>query len=141
MVNFSGSVLRPPQLKPGANPFLKVSENVETASNKEKEKDPETSAERLKENSEEPEAPKFIPLRSTLTPRPSNPVVAPVDTAASSSSGFVFGQNLSERVVINENLNNGESSSVDHSATNGASELLFTSAAASVKESTSEKVL
>lgn len=119
-------------------------DNLETIpdKDKEKEKDSEAASEdRLKENKEEPEAPKFIPLRSSVVPRPSNPVVAPVESAASSSSGFVFGQNLSERVVINENLNNGESSSVDHSSSNGASELLFTSAAASVKESTSEKVM
>ncbi|XP_063839416.1 ran-binding protein 3 isoform X1 [Ostrinia nubilalis] len=138
-----GSVLRPPQLKPTSNPFLKVTENFEAAEkDKEKEKDKDsegTSEDRLKDTKEETEAPKFIPLGSAnVTPRTSNPVVAPAQATAS-SAGFVFGQNLSERVVINENLNNGEASSVDHSTTNGASELLFTSAAASVKENNQDE--
>ncbi|KAI5638651.1 ran-binding protein 3 [Phthorimaea operculella] len=66
-----------------------------------------------------------------------NPVPAPAQPAASSSSGFVFGQNLSERVVI-ENMNNGEVGAVDHSSANGTTDLLFTSAAASVKENQDE---
>ncbi|KAL0840580.1 hypothetical protein ABMA28_015789 [Loxostege sticticalis] len=137
-----GSVLRPPQLKPTSNPFLKVTENFEAVTDKEKEKEKGSEAtpdDRLKETKEEPEAPKFIPLGSSnVTPRTSNPVVAPTQPT-SSSSGFVFGQNLSERVVINENLNNGEAPALDHSATNGASELLFTSAAASVKDNNQEE--
>lgn len=67
--------------------------------------------------------------------RTTNPVPPPPQpTTSSSSEGFVFGQNLSERVVIQENVNNGEALAVDHSSSNGTSELLFTSAAASVKE-------
>ncbi|CAG9785223.1 unnamed protein product [Diatraea saccharalis] len=136
-----GSVLRPPQLKATTNPFLKVTENLESDSEKDKNKekteseiDEKHNEDRLKENKDEPEAPKFIPLGSAnVTPRTNNPVAAPVQPA-SGSSGFVFGQNLSERVVLNENLNNGEASAVDHSSTNGATELLFTSAVASVKE-------
>ena len=128
----TGSVLRPPQLKPGNNPFLKVSEADDAKL--EKDKDTEGVEDRLKESKEQ-EAPKFVPLGSgSAAPRSNTSVPAPVQPATSaSSSGFVFGQNLSERVVIKENVNNGEAT-VDHSSSNGASELLFTSAAASVKE-------
>ncbi|KOB65085.1 Ran-binding protein 3, partial [Operophtera brumata] len=68
----------------------------------------------------------------------SNPVTQPQGaTTTSNASGFVFGQNLSERVMMQENINNGEASS-DHSSTNGTTELLFTNAAASVKENNQE---
>ncbi|CAH0727907.1 unnamed protein product, partial [Brenthis ino] len=131
-----GSVLRPPQLKPGNNPFLKISDADEAKA--EKEKGTEGVDNRLKET-KEPEPPKFVPLgSSSVAPRTNTTVPAPVQPATTtSSSGFVFGQNLSERVVIKENVNNGEAS-VDHSSSNGASELLFTSAAASVKENSSQ---
>ncbi|XP_053602492.1 ran-binding protein 3 isoform X2 [Plodia interpunctella] len=125
-----GSVLRPPQLKPGNNPFLKATEPSEDSEPK---TEPENSTKETKED-----IPKFVPLGSSnVTPRTANPVPAPAQPASSSSS-FVFGQNLSERVVINENLNNGEASSSEHSSTNGTSELLFTSAAASVKDNVQE---
>lgn len=92
----------------------------------------DTAEDRLKE---EPEAPKFMPLGvSNVTSRNSNPVPSPAQPAATSSASFVFGQNLSERVVIKENVNNGDTDSSDHSASNGTSELLFTSAAATVKD-------
>lgn len=128
----SGSILRPSQLKPGNNPFLKAADATETSdATKEKEETP--SEDRLKENKQEADVPKFVPLGSAnVTPRTTNPV--PTTQPAPSSSGFVFGQNLSERVVIQESVNNGEASSAEHSSANGTSELLFTSAAASVKD-------
>ncbi|XP_050342384.1 ran-binding protein 3 [Nymphalis io] len=129
-----GSVLRPPQLKPGNNPFLKVSEPE--GGNAEKKNETVTSVDtRLNETKDE-EAPKFVPLgSSSVAPRTTTSVPTPAQpTTSTSSSGFVFGQNLSERVVIKENVNNGEAS-IDHSSSNGSSELLFTSAVASaVKE-------
>ncbi|CAH2992022.1 unnamed protein product [Chilo suppressalis] len=142
-----GSVLRPPQLKATTNPFLKVTETFEAESEKEKSKEKsdgeteEKTEDRLKDNKDkdESEAPKFIPLGSAnVTPRTNNPVTAPAQPA-SSSAGFVFGQNLSERVVLNENVNNGEASAVDHSSTNGATELLFTTAVASAKENNQQQ--
>ncbi|XP_060801186.1 ran-binding protein 3 [Amyelois transitella] len=130
-----GSVLRPPQLKPGTNPFLKVNEPSEDP---EKKTEPENADDRLKETKEETEVPKFVPLGSNVPPRAANPVPVPAQPATS-SAGFIFGQNLSERVVINENLNNGEASLTEHHSSNGTSELLFTSAAASVKENAQEE--
>lgn len=114
---------------------MKVGEPSEAVENKNETETTASTEERLKDTKEDAEAPKFVPLGSTnVTPRTSNPVPTPAQPPASSSSGFVFGQNLSERVVINENLNNGEAFSVEHGSTNGTSELLFTSAAASVKD-------
>lgn len=75
-----------------------------------------------------------------MAPRTATSVPAPVQpTTGTSSTGFVFGQNLSERVVIKENLNNGEAST-DHSSSNGTSELLFTSAAASAVKDNAQHV-
>ncbi|XP_049865765.1 ran-binding protein 3 [Pectinophora gossypiella] len=134
-----GSVLRPSTLKPGSNPFLKITD-TEEEKEKVESKQEEDNVDRLKDSQEEEEAPKFVPLGSAnVTPRTSNPVPAPAQpTTASSSSGFVFGQNLSERVVIQENVNNGDIAPVDHSSTNGTTDLLFTSAAASVKDNQEE---
>ncbi|XP_072940260.1 uncharacterized protein RanBP3 [Epargyreus clarus] len=138
-----GSVLRPPQLKPSANPFLKVSDNVleETEPNLNKDNETKPSEDRLKDTKEDAEAPKFVPLGSAnVTPRTSNQVPAPSQpTTSASSSGFVFGQNLSQRVIMNEVVNNGEAGGDDHSSSNGTTELLFTSAAASVKENNQEE--
>lgn len=129
-----GSILRPSQLKPGNNPFLKVNEATEDTTEATKEKEETSNEDRLTETKPEPEAPKFVPLGSAnVTPR-TNTAVPPAVQPAPSSSGFVFGQNLSERVELKENINNGEASTTDHSSSNGATELLFTSAAASVKE-------
>lgn len=113
---------------------MKVAEA--TAENPEalKEKEETPNEDRLKESKTETEVPKFVPLGSAnVTPRTANAVPTSVQPAPG-SSGFVFGQNLSERVVIKENVNNGEAPSTDHSSSNGTTELLFTSAAASVKE-------
>nr|XP_026486005.1 ran-binding protein 3 [Vanessa tameamea] len=129
-----GSVLRPPQLKPGNNPFLKVSEPE--GGNAEKKNETVTSVDTRLNETKDVEAPKFVPLgSSSVAPRTTTSVPTPAQpTTSTSSSGFVFGQNLSERVVIKETVNNGEAS-VDHSSSNGSSELLFTSAVASaVKE-------
>lgn len=119
-------MLRPPQLKPTSNPFLKTPE-----ADDESKKDKETEKE--KSNEKEDTIPIFVPLGSTNTARSvGNPVPTPAQPGTgTSSSGFVFGQNLSERVV---NVNNGESKQDDHSSSNGTSELLFTNAAASVKD-------
>lgn len=86
---------------------------------------------------QEAEVPKFVPLGSNVNARTGNQVPAPAQsTSSTSSASFVFGQNLSARVVM-ENVNNGEANNgeakADHGSTNGT-ELLFTSAAASVKE-------
>lgn len=125
--------MRPSQLKPGTNPFLKVTEEKE-----EKVDDNETEppADDRLNDKEDAEAPKFVPLGSAnVTPRTTAPAHAPAQPATSnSSSGFIFGQNLSERVVMQQNMNNGEAAPLDHSSTNGTTELLFTSAAASVKD-------
>lgn len=85
----------------------------------------------------ETEVPKFVPLGSNTNARTGSQVPAPAQpTSSTSSASFVFGQNLSARVII-ENVNNGEAKNgeakEDNSSTNGT-ELLFTSAAASVKE-------
>lgn len=131
---FPGSLLRPAQLKPTINPFLKVTNEVteEPLEETDKQKEPESTEGRLKEDTE---APKFMPLAvSNVTSRNSNPVPAPAQPAAASSASFVFGQNLSERVVIKENVKNGDMDPADHSSSNGTSELLFTSAAATVKD-------
>ncbi|XP_026751153.2 ran-binding protein 3-like isoform X2 [Galleria mellonella] len=135
-----GSVLRPPQLKPSSNPFLKVTE-ASNESEVKKETETPTDEEKLNETKKETDVPMFVPLGSAnVTSRTANTVPAPAPAQpASSSSGFVFGQNLSERVVINESLNNGEASSTDHGTTNGTTELLFTSAAASVKENAQDE--
>ncbi|CAH2075107.1 unnamed protein product, partial [Iphiclides podalirius] len=135
-----GSVLRPPQLKANANPFYKhaeVPDEIET----EKETQPETIAiDRLLEK-KEVEPLKFVPLGSGVaTSKASNPAPTPAQpTTTTSSSGFVFGQNLSERVVMVESVINGEASSSEHSTSNGTTELLFTNAAASVKENNQEE--
>ncbi|GBP29007.1 Ran-binding protein 3 [Eumeta japonica] len=137
------SLLRPAQLKP--NPFLKASsenEPEDKSAGKSEVTDKEDKVEdRLKETPKENvETPKFVPLggTSTITPR-TNSSVTTSNQPASSSSGFVFGQNLSERVIFQENVNNGEASALDHSATNGTSELLFTNAVASVKDHTQDE--
>ncbi|CAG5035687.1 unnamed protein product [Parnassius apollo] len=135
-----GSVLRPPQLKATNNPLYKhgeIPDEVDT----EKEKDKETIlVDRLQDKKEEVEPPKFVPLGSAnATSRASNSVPTPAQpTTSASSTGFIFGQNLSERVVMAESVNNGESSA-DHSTSNGTTELLFTNAAASVKENNQEE--
>ncbi|XP_013134461.1 PREDICTED: ran-binding protein 3 [Papilio polytes] len=135
------SVLRPPQLKPTSNPFYKLaekSENVET----EKENPPQSEpVERLQDKKEEVDSPKFVPLASGgATTRSSSTVPAPAQpTTATSSAGFVFGQNISERVVMADSVNNGDATGLDHSSSNGTSELLFTNAAASVKENNQEE--
>ncbi|XP_061709793.1 ran-binding protein 3 [Cydia pomonella] len=133
-----GSILRPSQLKPGTNPFLKVTD-TEEAEKKEKadnETEKPKGEERLTESKED--APKFVPLGATSSaPRTSTQVPAPTQPA-SGTSGFVFGQNLSERVVIQDSVNNGDAGPSEHSMKNGTSELLFTSAAASVKENSQE---
>lgn len=134
-----GSILRPSQLKPGANPFLKVTESALGDVDTKEKQEEAINENRLNENeSQEAEAPKFVPLGSAnVTPRTSN-VPTGVQPAPSSSAGFVFGQNLSARVELKESLNNGEASSTGHSSSNGSSDLLFTSAAASVKENQDE---
>ncbi|XP_063378944.1 ran-binding protein 3 [Cydia fagiglandana] len=133
-----GSILRPSQLKPGNNPFLKVTD-TEEAEKKEKadnETEKPKGEERLTETKED--APKFVPLGATSSAsRTSTQVPAPTQPA-SGTSGFVFGQNLSERVVIQDSVNNGDAGPSEHSMKNGTSELLFTSAAASVKENSQE---
>lgn len=125
--------MRPSQLKPGTNPFLKVTEEKEE---KVGENEIEPPADDRLNDKEDDEAPKFVPLGSAnVTPRTTAPAPAPAQPATSNSSaGFVFGQNLSERVVMQQSINNGEAAPVDHSSTNGTTELLFTSAAASVKD-------
>lgn len=96
----------------------------------------EVSNERLNEekSKEESEAPKFVPLGSANASSRSSSVTQPA-TSTSNASGFVFGQNLSERVVMQKNVNNGE-----HSSSNGTTDLLFTNAAASVKENNQVRV-
>ncbi|KAJ0180048.1 hypothetical protein K1T71_004639 [Dendrolimus kikuchii] len=128
------SVLRPPQLKPISNPFLKAADLPDNREPK-SDKTETPNEDRLKETKEE--VPKFVPLGSSNVSSRANTV--PVPQPAASSSGFVFGQNLSERVVMAKSVNNGDASSVDHSSTNGTSELLFSSAAASVKENNQEE--
>lgn len=121
-------------MKPSINPFLKVATPEETKDSKNKKE--ASNEDRLKEENskEETEAPMFVPLGSANATSRSNPVTQPQGaTTTSNASGFVFGQNLSERVMMQENVNNGEASS-DHSSSNGTTELLFTNAAASVKE-------
>lgn len=129
---FTGSILRPSQLKTGANPFLKVTDTFGLTDSKATEKKEETSNDdRLKET-QEAEAPKFVPLGSTNVTRISN---APSGAQTpSSSSGFVFGQNLSARVELKESVNNGEASSAEDTTSNKSTELLFSNAAASVKD-------
>ncbi|XP_047986464.1 ran-binding protein 3 [Leguminivora glycinivorella] len=133
-----GSILRPSQLKPNSNPFLKVTE-TEEAEKKEKansEAEKSKGEDRLTETKED--APKFVPLGATSSaPRSSTQVPAPAQPT-SGTSGFVFGQNLSERVVIQESVNNGDAGPSEHSMKNGTSDLLFTSAAASVKDNSQE---
>lgn len=126
--------MRPSQLKPGTNPFLKVTEEKEE---NDEERETEVEPDDRLNDKEDDEAPKFVPLGSAnVTPRTTAPAPAPAQPATSnSSSGFVFGQNLSERVVMQQTMNNGEAAPLDHSSTNGTTELLFTSAAASVKDS------
>lgn len=129
---FSGSIFRPPQLKTGFgnNPFLRI----ETAT-KENEAGVSQPSE-PKESSREAEVPKFVPLGSANIASRSNSFVPTPKPIAVPESGFVFGQNLSERVLMNEAVNNGATSSTsEHSSTNGTPTLLFTSAAAAtVKE-------
>ncbi|XP_075970309.1 ran-binding protein 3 [Anticarsia gemmatalis] len=134
----AGSILRPSQLKPGANPFLKAAEQTNNETETKEKKEEASNEERLKENeTQEVEVPKFVPLGSAnVTPRTSN--VPGGQPAPGSSSGFVFGQNLSERVVMKESVNNGEAAAEEHSSSNGSTELLFTSAAASVKDNVKE---
>ncbi|KAI8428659.1 hypothetical protein MSG28_007389 [Choristoneura fumiferana] len=135
--NTFGSILRPSQLKPSNNPFLKVTDTEEVAKKPESETDKTETEERQKETKED--APKFVPLGATgAAPRNSSHVPTPAQPA-SGTSGFVFGQNLSERVVIQENINNGDAGPSEHNISNGTSELLFTNAAASVKENTQEE--
>ncbi|XP_014363404.2 ran-binding protein 3 [Papilio machaon] len=136
-----GSVLRPPQLKPTNNPFYKhaeTPEDVETEKEKPSQAEP---VERLQDKKEEVDPPKFVPLGSGgATTRSSSTVPAPAQpTTATSSARFVFGQNLSERVVMADSVNNGDATTLDHSSTNGTTELLFTNAAASVKENNQEE--
>ncbi|CAB3243821.1 unnamed protein product [Arctia plantaginis] len=133
-----GSILRPSQLKTGANPFLKVTDTFGLSGAKANDKKEETpNDDRLKEKeAQEADAPKFVPLGSTNVTRISN---APGgQSAPSSSAGFVFGQNLSERVELKESANNGEASSTEDTMSNKSTELLFSSAAASVKENQEE---
>ncbi|XP_068630354.1 ran-binding protein 3-like [Battus philenor] len=133
-----GSVLRPPQLKPTSNPFYKHSEIPDEVDT---EKSVPENVDRLQDKKDETDQPKFVPLGSAGgTSRSANPVPTPAQpTTATSSTGFVFGQNLSERVVMAESVNNGEASSDDHSNSNGTTELLFTTAAASVKENNQDE--
>ncbi|CAK1553477.1 unnamed protein product [Leptosia nina] len=135
--NTLASVLRPPQLKTNSNPFAKVTSeepNLETEKKLEAKPD-----DRLQESKEDVETPKFVPLGSANVTRTTSSVPTPATTTPSTSSaGFVFGQNLSERVVMKEALNNGEKSDGDHSSSNGTNDLLFTSAAATVKENHQE---
>lgn len=129
-----GSVLRPPQLKPtlNSNPFVRVTSGEETKENVDKKSKDESNREnRLKEL--EPEPPKFVPLGSNVTSRNNNSVPSS-QPVPGSSAGFVFGQNLSERVVMKDTLNNGESTVNTHSSSNGTTTFLFTNAAATVKE-------
>ncbi|XP_050668286.1 ran-binding protein 3 isoform X2 [Leptidea sinapis] len=138
-----GSVLRPPQLKTSSNPFLKTT--CET-NNTEKENEKETSNDtenRLQIDKDKVEAPKFVPLQVTSSvtrPTNSTPAVSSIQptNSSNSSASFIFGQNLSERVVIQEAINNGNNSTQDHSSSNGTSDLLFTNAAATVKEQNSQ---
>lgn len=127
----SGSLLRPAQLKPTSNPFAKT---VAQESSPEKEKNCENSENKSFENidncKENEDTPKFVPLGSAnVTTRTTTGVPTAVTSATTSSVGFVFGQNLSERVLMKEALNNGESQD-NHSSKNGTSDLLFTNAAA-----------
>ncbi|XP_045493718.1 ran-binding protein 3 [Colias croceus] len=133
-----GSLLRPSQLKPASNPFSKVTtDDLSPEKKKEKENEADSTNEtRLQETEEGVETPKFVPLGSAnVTPRTNTTVPAPVGAATSTSStGFVFGQNLSERVVMKESVNNGDASPAEHSSSNGTANLLFTTAAATVLE-------
>ncbi|CAH4020510.1 ran-binding protein 3 [Pieris brassicae] len=133
--NQLGSVLRPPQLKPTCNLFAKITSEELIL---DKKIDNEAVASTKDSNDDEDERPKFVPLGNTnVTPKTNTAVPARVSSASTPSAGFVFGQNLSERVVMKEALNNGESQD-NHTSTNGTPELLFSSAAATVKENHQE---
>ncbi|XP_038210636.1 ran-binding protein 3 [Zerene cesonia] len=137
-----GSLLRPSQLKPTSNPFSKVTtDDVSPEKKKEKEFEAAGTETRIQETEEDVETPKFVPLGSAnVTPRTNTSVPAPVAaTTSTSSTGFVFGQNLSERVVMKESVNNGDASPAEHSSSNGTTDLLFTTAAATVLENHQEE--
>lgn len=134
-------------LKPArlSNPFAKASQNEETSdesgitsANDAKLSPPAQPA----PSQPAPSLPKFVPLGSPLPPSQPRVNPAPPSTVASTStsSGFVFGQNLHERVSDaanadgaheknddSETVNNGASSSSSLVGSNGTTENLFTS--------------
>lgn len=131
-------------MKASSNPFYKhveICDDLETE--KKKTESTETVTIDRLQDKKEVDPPKFVPLASGgATSRVSNSVPTPAQpTTSTSSSGFVFGQNLSERVVMVESVNNGETSSPNHNTSNGTTDLLFTNAAASVKENTQVRYL
>ncbi|XP_063973051.1 ran-binding protein 3 [Diachasmimorpha longicaudata] len=146
------SLLRPSQLTPlatnspstsltskdSSNPFTKVTDGALFDENgEEATKSSEDTAETNSETKKPEEGPKFLPLGTSSKEHQDNSVNSAV-TANSSASSFVFGQNLKERVTVtkqndNDNTENEEQEETikeEKSNENGASELLFSSAAA-----------
>ncbi|KAE8753047.1 hypothetical protein FOCC_FOCC000392 [Frankliniella occidentalis] len=132
-------------LKPArlSNPFAKGEteemrdDTAETQATEEK-----TSAPGVQVAQPPASLPKFVPLGTPLPPSQSrgNPTASPAVPSTSAASGFVFGQNLHEKVSdaastetvtekseIPDAVNNGASSSSTTVGSNGTSENLFTS--------------
>ncbi|CAH0554775.1 unnamed protein product [Brassicogethes aeneus] len=128
---FSGrpkSLIKPPQLsfnKPASKTFVLNPSKLAPVV-------PETNSEQCdkKVNQANGETPKFVPLvqtesRTTNISAPSKSNSKDSATVSSSTS-FVFGQNLSDRVIAGEREGNDEAPSTSlHS--NGSSEMLFSS--------------
>ena len=154
------SVLQPAKFQ---NPFVKVTEKSEDSeksstadSNKDKdvpkeseknpnEKDNEKEEKKEeKEKEKEKEPPKFLALSaSSETLGSENSINSNSVGASASTPGFVFGQNLKERVTVAHDADSSDSTDKDepkaeHSNENGSSELMFSNAAAVCHKSTSK---
>lgn len=112
------------------NPFASISSTPNESLNEAKTESNNTNdTNKTKENDA---VPKFVPLHTSKESISfaGGTVTTAKPTGLSRAGGFVFGQNLKERIVGGpENIGEGTSTgSAEHSTTNGASDFLFAAA-------------
>lgn len=120
------------------NPFTKIDNSIEEDESSVKSNKNETSeGSNKEEKSTEDIKPKFLPLGLNAKENENN--VNSTVASSTSAPGFVFGQNLKERVAVSNNAESLDKSEKDESKNeettneNGSSELLFSSAAANCR--------
>ncbi|XP_011301834.1 ran-binding protein 3 [Fopius arisanus] len=134
-INSPSTSLTPTVPSDTSNPFTKVTDSALSDENGEEVKKSSENATDTNNQTKKTEEPlKFLPLGTNSKDHHENNVNCTV--TASSTSSFVFGQNLKDRVTVASENDGGDAeneeqeTSKEKSNENGSSEMLFSSAAA-----------